>query len=482
MLLPLLQAQVFSGVEVPAIGKLGAIFTLMLVLLRFRIQIGWTLCIGAVLTGFWFSQSGPIATVVDIGGYILAAFGSGRNIVLVSLIMFVLVLNHTLRASGQINRIVDAFFNICRRPRTTLLFFPALLGLLPMPGGALFSAPMVEAVGKPMEVTAREKTLINYWFRHIWEYCWPLYPGIILTAQLTGYSIAIIVVAQLPLMLVCLLVGFFFFLRHIKGRNVKVCPPEQASLGNPWGRFLAEVMPIILVIVLYAVLEVVNKLLLGDLAGGSPLHLAESGGVHGFLAWLPKNSMLVVSVTVAIVFTWLSNRMSLSAIGHVFWQKDMVNNLIIALGIIVFAGVLEGSGAAGSVSGELERSVVPTWVVAIVLPFIVGAVTGITMNMVILTYPILLKILATQGDDTLALGYCCLAFAAGYGAILITPLHICMLQSNEFFGLGPISTIRRLVAPTALVMVAGGGLFLFYNWLLPAMGWLHKLPQVAGGQ
>lgn len=464
--------------NLPAIVKLGVVFALMLVLLRLKLYIGWTLCVGAVITGYWFTDQPDIfAATAEIGESIRAAAISGRYIVLVSLIMFVLVLNHSLRAGGQINRIVDTFFNICRRPRTTLLFFPALLGLLPMPGGALFSAPMVEAVGKPLDVNAHDKTLINYWFRHIWEYCWPLYPGIILTAVLTGYPIAIVIIAQAPLMLACALVGFIFFLRHLKGRQRKICPPTKLP-GNPYWAFILAIMPIILVIVLYAVLEVANKLMLGAIAGGSFMHLAEDNPVHRLLSALPQNSMLVVSVTVAIIFTWLTNRMNLPTIGRVFWQKDMRNNLIIALGIIVFAGVLEGSGAAGDVSTELDPKVVPTWMVAFTLPFIVGAITGITMNMVVLTYPIFLGILAAQGKDTQALGYCCLAFTAGYGAILLTPLHICMLQSNEFFGLGPLSTIRRLIIPTLLVMLAGGGLFLFYNWLLPYMGWMHTLPEI----
>ena len=470
-MLPLLSAQI-DITNLPAIARLGIVFLLMLVLLRVKLHIGWTLCVGAIITGFWFGQS-----VMEVLAGIGAAAGSGRYIILVSLIMFVLVLNHSLRSSGQINRIVDAFFNICRRPRTTLLFFPALLGLLPMPGGALFSAPMVEAVGKPLDVSAEDKTLINYWFRHIWEYCWPLYPGIILTAQFTGYSIAVIIVAQAPLMLICALAGFIFFLRHLKGRQSKVCP-TPAGPGHPYVIFIIAVLPITLVIVLYGLLELLSQLLLGNLAAGSLMHLSDSNLVHRLLAALPNNSMLVVSVIVATIVTWISNRMSLPAIGRVLWQKDMLSNLIIAVGIIVFAGVLESSGAAADVSAELDPKVVPTWAVAIVLPFVVGAITGITMNMVALTYPIFLGILAAQGQDIQALVYCCLAFTAGYGAILLTPLHICMLQSNEFFGLGPISTVKRLVAPTLMVIVAGAGLFLFYNWLLPQMGWTQDRKSV----
>ena len=37
---------------------------------------------------------------------------------------------------------------------------------------------------------------------------------------------------------------------------------------------------------------------------------------------------------------------------------------------------------------------------------------------------------------------------------------------------------KQMWAITLLVMLAGGGLFLFYNWLLPYMGWVHTLPEI----
>jgi len=186
---------------------------------------------------------------------------------------------------------------------------------------------------------------------------------------------------------------------------------------------------------------------------------------------LPDTVGLVLAILVTTVTMWVKARMSLRDIGRVIWQKDMLGNLIIAVGIIVFAGVLEGSGAAEQVAGELNEYAVPIWLVAVILPFIVGAITGITMNMVALTYPVILSALTEIGQQEVAIGYMALAFACGYGGILITPVHICMAQSNHYFKLRATSTMSSLALPVLALMIAGGGLFLLYTRGFPALGW-----------
>ena len=70
--------------------------------------------------------------------------------------------------------------------KTLLVSVAALIGLIPMPGGALFSAPLVEACDTEHRLSGDTKTQINYWFRHMWEYWFPLYAGVIMALQITG--------------------------------------------------------------------------------------------------------------------------------------------------------------------------------------------------------------------------------------------------------------------------------------------------------
>ena len=78
------------------------------------------------------------------------------------------------------------------------LALPALVGILPMPGGAIFSAPLVEASRTSPHTQGEILAFINYWFRHIWEYFLPLYPAILLVSSLSGLSLPWIVIHHLP--------------------------------------------------------------------------------------------------------------------------------------------------------------------------------------------------------------------------------------------------------------------------------------------
>ncbi|NLI91931.1 MAG: DUF401 family protein [Peptococcaceae bacterium] len=57
---------------------------------------------------------------------------------------------------------------------------PAFLGFLPSLGGAIFSAPLVRESGQRYGLSAEKLTVINYWFRHIWEFSNPIVPAVLL--------------------------------------------------------------------------------------------------------------------------------------------------------------------------------------------------------------------------------------------------------------------------------------------------------------
>jgi hypothetical protein len=326
-----------------------------------------------------------------------------------------------------------------------------------MPGGALITAPMVEAAGRPLGVCDRDKTLINYWFRHIWENSWPLNPGIVLAATYSGYSVLEICAFQLPLLVLVTAAGYGFFVRGLRFEGPLKAPEGLVSRGRAVRRFLQEIAPIWLVVLIYVILRLGTQAALAALDDGSAAHRA--------LEAVPSTAALVAGIVLTTLYTWARNRMGLRQIGRVLWQRDMADNLVIAVGIIVFAGVLQGSRAADQVALEFQEHDIPVWLVAMVLPFAVGAITGITMNMVALTYPVILAALAAPELRPLGMAYLVLAFACGYAGILITPIHICMVQSNHFFRLNATDTLRELALPCLSLIAGGVLLFLLYAYL-----------------
>ncbi|MDA3835787.1 MAG: DUF401 family protein, partial [Spirochaetales bacterium] len=191
--------------ELPVLVKIIAVFVFILVLSRYKISLYICLFSAAVAVGLWMGQE-PVETI----RLVFVNSLSGESLWLTVIIVEIIALSHLLKEGRQMERIVNTFKAISFGNRFTLASLPAIIGLLPMPGGALFSAPMVESSAAGSGMSAELKTAINYWFRHIWEYWWPLYPGMILAISLLNVKPWQLIAAQFPLCLGVLVSGNIF--------------------------------------------------------------------------------------------------------------------------------------------------------------------------------------------------------------------------------------------------------------------------------
>jgi uncharacterized protein len=200
----------------PFVKVLGAFF-LMLLGVRCKRGLAMSILGGALVMGFLFGLS-PL-TFAKIG---LLALTQDNFLFLLTIIALILILSDGLEQSGQSKRLMVALSGYLHNPYLRLIFFPALIGLLPMPGGAVFSAPMVKAVSESMKLTNQERALTNYWFRHVWELAWPLYPGIILTVALADIPLTSFIICTWPAILIMFFLGWFFFLRPLRPATINI--------------------------------------------------------------------------------------------------------------------------------------------------------------------------------------------------------------------------------------------------------------------
>jgi uncharacterized protein len=389
--------------------KLTGIFVLIVVLIRRRLSIGTALTTGAVVMGLWFRLS-PF----QIAGSVARCLASERTITLCVVIALILVLSHAMEQTGQMKRLLEAFRGISNNARLNLAIFPALIGLLPMPGGAVFSAPMVHEMSRKDGLTAEHKSLVNYWFRHIWEFCWPLYPGVILTVALSGIDLWTFVVIQFPLTLISAYTGYIVLLRPIP-LNRK---PSTGRANTNYSVFIKELMPLLIVVA-------------GALLMASLLSLFEK--TWPVLTEITKEIPLVVALVASIWWVGRWNRLPLKKLFGFFRNKSLASMIFMIVGVLVFQGVLNDSRAVSEFSRTMTASHVPVVLVIVVLPFFVGSIAGITVAFVGATFPIVFSLVISYGlkDDILA--YTVLAFCAGYLGVLLSPLHICLILTCEFF-------------------------------------------------
>ena len=411
--------------------KLAGVFLLIVALIRLRLSIGMALTTGAAALGLLFGLS--VFQLVDSMARSLVA---ERTVTLCAIIALILVLSHTMEKTGQMKRLLEAFRGISSNTRLNLAIFPALIGLLPMPGGAVFSAPMVHEMSGKDTLSPEHKTLINYWLRHIWEFSWPLYPGVILTVALSGIDLWTFVLVQFPLTVVSVLTGYVILLRPIP---LRVMLPDMSNNGT-YGRFVKELMPLVIV--------VAGALLLGSL-----LILLSTG--WPLLKQVKKEIPLIVSLVLSVWWLARWNHLPFQKICGLCFDKSLASMVFMIAGIMMFQGVLDDSQAVSEISQSLIRTNVPLTGVIILLPFVVGGIAGITVAFVGTTFPIIFSLLSTYGLADEILAYTVLAYCAGYLGVLLSPLHICLILTCEFFGTNLLKIYPKLALPCAIIAAAG---------------------------
>ncbi|RLG55072.1 MAG: hypothetical protein DRN99_03780, partial [Thermoproteota archaeon] len=110
--------------------------------------------------------------------------------------------------------------------RAVLFAVAAVFGLLPMPGGALLSAPLVDEEGKRMGMSKEDIALANIWFRHVVFLVFPLTPSFLLAHTIAEVSIYHIAAFQTPVFILSSAIG----LARFRGYSE---PPATTPSFNP---------------------------------------------------------------------------------------------------------------------------------------------------------------------------------------------------------------------------------------------------------
>lgn len=415
----------------PFLKVFGA-FGLMLLGMRCRIGLGPAILAGGLAMGFFFGL--PLFDWLQVGALALTR---EKFLFLAAIVGSILVLSDGLERSGQSRRLMDALSGYLTRPRLRLIFFPALIGLLPMPGGAVFSAPMIKTVSEGMDVANEDQALINYWFRHVWELAWPLYPGIILTVALADIPISTFISKSWPGIVAMFIFGWFFLLRHR-------VPVQEKVAGSAAPKSLAraawEGMPLLVAIIGAISLESLIAI---------------------FLPAVPFELGVLVALGAAIACIMGQNRLKAGFLFSVLSKKSLWSMLFVIAAIFIFKDVMQAAGVVDDMAA-VSGGGLALFGAAVLLPFLVGMVAGINVAFVGATFPLLLGLLETLGLGEQTLAYLVLATFSGFSGVMVSPIHICFILTCEYFGADVGRTWRRLVAPCLGLGLTGCVLF----WVL----------------
>lgn len=425
--------------SLPAFVKVGFSFLGILLANRAGLLLGYSILLFSVILSLW-TGTGPRGVVLQ-----LTDLARPENYLLTVIVLLLLFFTEALSKSGRMAKTVAALRDWLRSRRLILAGLPALVGLLPMPGGALFSAPLVASVDSEKELDENHKVAINYWFRHIWEYWWPLYPGVILAIRFSGLPVAVYFLVQMPFTLVAVLGGYLFILRKVKRKQGE---GAQAKTLHPAGA-LSAMGPIALLVTL-------------SVLGSALLPLA---GIGGTLASLLA---MLAGLIASLLWIFTADPRSFGPSLVLFRDRNTWLMMILVVGIQLFSSVIKhpldtaGATLVTLMRDELVGAGVPLLTVIMVIPFIAGLVTGVAFGFVGASFPIVFALIGNDpGPGTLAAATAC-AYSFGYMGMMISPMHVCFVVTGEYFRCSIYGTYRYLAGPVVLMLLAALLISSFY--------------------
>jgi integral membrane protein (TIGR00529 family) len=400
--------------------KVVVVFILVVWAIRRRFPIGLALSGGGIAVALLMGR--PLGWIGrELAGGLDSVLFEAETRRFVTAMGLIVALTTVLQASGEMNRITASFGAWLRRPRVTLATLPAIIGLLPMPGGALFSAPMVEASAAGTPLSAEDKALVNYWYRHVWECVCPIYGSVILCAHLIHREVKVVSLALLPIAVAAIVAGLGF-LGERSPRMMDNGSRRRAALGAITG-----LLPLIILFAIYG-------------ATPASLPLAAAAGLLFAAAWHLLSGHVGAGELVKVIFT----------------RPAVLEMTVMGFGALIFAAMMARSGAIDGISSLFVSMGLPLMVLAIAMPFAVAFFSGMTIVYVSTTFPLLLGF---PGVRECPLPVIALAFAAGFCGMLVSPLHSCLVVSTRYFRADLMGPIRRMIVPCFVILATGAALW-----------------------
>lgn len=417
--------------EVSPVARILLVFFLILFLNRARVPLGIALVVGGFLVDLWAAK--PFAA---IGMDFVQSLTRPELWLLIMNITLILEFGYYMAHEPNSCAILAASSKLGGRHGKTLslVLIPAAIGLVPMPGGALFSAPLVGQTVQGKDVPPEWKVAVNYWFRHVFEYWWPLYPVVIVTLSIFSLKTWQFFLLQIPFTLVSLLAGWIFLIKNHARQLV-----DDTTCSNRKGNRLFVVLtPIVLVVLCTLLLPGPIKYII-PAAGSTTVKL------------LAMFMGLIVGL--GIIWKMSIDDDAFRLFQNVFSEKTA--NVVFTLGgVMIFQTMLDASGLLPLAGKELGKSFVPLEAIIAFLPFLAGLVTGIAIGFAGPAFPLVVGLMATDPHLSQA-SVLVLAFSMGYAGMMLSPVHLCYILTRRYFVSGLCQSYRYILPCVGTVVVWG---------------------------
>jgi hypothetical protein len=388
----------------PSIALLLSVATILL-LLRLKVHPGPAIFIGGLVLSLL------VLPPADTPRQILATVTDLQTWRLVGIFLCAFILSKLMEQRGMLTRLAHTLESI--GPKMAMHVVPSVIGMVPMPGGALVSATAMKGLAERLRLSPAQSTYINFWFRHLWELAVPVYPSVIAASIVLAVPLSTVVITMLPV--IPLMTAFGGIVSYRILRNAPRATSRNLTRRQLGKELLRASWPVLLLVAMVL------------------------AGVEAVVAFL------IVSVAVAVQQR-VSRTEAKEALRYALGGKI----LFLLFAVMLYKDLVGASGAAYSLFSDMQSAVIPPAAILIALPLLIGFAAGLSMAFVGIAFPLMLPFIITaDGMDAYALF---LAYVAGGLGYMVSPLHLCLILSAEFFK-ARLGDVYRLMIPPLIAVI-----------------------------
>jgi len=397
-------------------------FTIIIFLIRKQFNFGASLILGSLILGVFSLQTiQPIDIPKAMVEATIYSFKKQQlvteTIELALLMTFIFVLAKSMQETGAIKKLIASLRTIFSKGGI-LGVIPAVYGLMPVPGGALFSAPMIDDEGEKYKLDKNQKNMLNIWFRHIWFPIYPISSAMILicSTKFSDINIYLLMLINMPAFIASILIGLFILKKFI-GKIEKQKEKTKEYSG------LIYLIPPVTPLFFYGALRVID---------------------------FPETTSFLIGVIFSIIVLYFLTKIKVKEYLQIL-KKSLTWKLALAIfGIMIFRQMFEITRANEIIASIIGGFSAPALAMIILIPLLLGFITGYNLGAIALSYFLVQPFFQATGISII--GLTSIIFISSLVGYLISPIHLCNVLSSDYLKTDP-TRIYKFFIPSALSLV-----------------------------
>lgn len=386
-----------------------------------RCKVWIAIVIGTALIGILTGMN-PLSVIVTA----LSGATSRDSLELLVMALAAVFLGRLMTELGLLGQLRQNMDKTLGNPLAPIAVIPALIGCLPVAGGAIMSAPIVRTLTAEQDIPAPRGAAINLVFRHSVMQFLPFSPALALAARLIDMPLFTLVGFMFPLGLITIISGTIAYLR-----------PHATRASAPVTRDRRGIWPII--------------------KYSSPIWIAL---LVAILYRGPVFIPLFVGTGVAIILG-----RQYRGLGRLFLRSLDADILLPIPTAVALRAVLVQSGVLDSATAALSASGIPLALAAVVLSIVVAGTSGNLMTHIVVAFPVIVAMAPVDVRPA----YAFLAYYTGFLSYYISPLHLCQIVTLKYFATIPRDLYRQYARVGPPIILAAAAMFLLLLYLRPAV-------------